>query len=392
MYSLTFQNCFGRKPVYLSVNMKHSKILITALLLYSGMAGAQCVAPYFDLTNQFYAFDNGQGHFLEPVMPTSYKAGKNYLAFINGNNSRLRLYYADKVYTVCENAADYWATDNWFVWKNYGLLGVLYNNELKPLDKMVLGEYWVGDSIIAWMTTFNELKVFYNGEMRSIEAFPIQQKPTPDGASNFSNARIGPNIFAYVDASGQFKAFYNGNIVNIEGYEPVMFKVDRDFIVYIDNSNNFKFFYKGQSYETNLNNIRQYWTGEGFFAYYSLQRELMVWYNGEEHVVAQDRAKEIAVDKNVIAYTDKSSNFFVWYKGKTELLERFQPLSVKTYRNLVVYQDLDGRLKGYYYGKQIQISDQIVTTYNVYNETVVYSLQRGETNFWCDGKTTTLQY
>jgi hypothetical protein len=372
--------------------MKYIKILAIALVFCSMQSNAQCTAPYFDLSNQFYAYDNGQGHFLEPVTPTSYKVGRNYVAFVNGNNSRLRLYYADKVYTVCENAADYWATDNWFVWKNYGLLGVLYNNELKPLDKMVLGEYWIGDSIIAWMTTFNELKVFYGGEMRSIEAFPIQQKAAPDGASTFSNARIGPNIFAYVDASGMFKAFYNGAIVNIENYEPVMFKADRDFIVYIDNSNNFKFFYKGQQYETTLNNIRQYWTGEGFFAYYNIQRELAVWYNGEEQIAAQDRPKDITVGKNIIAFTDKSSNFFVWYKGKTQLLERFQPLTVKTYRDLVVYQDLDGRLKGYYFGKQIQISDQIVTTYESYNETVVYTLQRGETNFWCKEKTTTIQY
>lgn len=372
--------------------MKYLKILAITLLFCSTQAGAQCTAPYFDLSNQFYAFDNGQGHFLEPITPTSYKAGKNYVAFVNGNNSRLRIYYADKVYTVCENAADYWATDNWFVWKNYGLLGVLYNNELKPLDKMVLGEYWIGDSMIAWMTTFNELKVFYGGEMRSIEAFPIQQKTAPDGTSTFSNARMGPNILAYVDASGIFKAYYNGSIIIIENYEPVMFKADRDFIVYIDNSSNFKFFYKGQQYETRLNNISQYWTGEGFFAYYNIQRELAIWYNGEEQIAAQDRPKDITVGKNIIAFTDKSSNFFVWYKGKTQLLERFQPLSVKTYRDLVVYQDLDGRLKGYYFGKQIKISEQIVSTYELYNQTVAYTLQRGETNFWCDGKTTTIQY
>jgi hypothetical protein len=372
--------------------MRQLTLLAILTLFYCHQAWGQCTATYTDLSNQFFAFDNGEGKFLEPSPPTSVKVGRNYVAYVNGQNSRLRLYYGNKTYTVCENAADYWATDNWFVWKNYGLLGVLYNNELKPLDKMVMGEYWVGDSIISWMTTFNELKVFYGGEMKSIEAFPIQQKPNTDGTTTYSNAKMGDNIFAYVDASGIFKVFYNGTVTQVESYEPVLYLVDRDIVAYIDNSGNFKFFYKGQTYETTINNIHKYWTGEGFFAYYNIQHELAVWSNGEEQIIAQDRPKEILITQNVIAYTDKSNNFFVWYNGNAELLERFQPLSVKAYRNLVVYQDQDGRLKGYYFGKQVQISDQIVTSYSLYNETVVYSLIRGESSFWCQGKTTTIEY
>ena len=142
--------------------MRSSAILLLILTLSLHSLG-QCVVPYSDISNQLYAFDNGETHFLEPSPPTSIKVGKNYVSYINGNNSRLRLYYAGKNYVVCENAAESWATDNWFVYKNFSQLGVLYKNELKTLDKMVLGEYWVGDSIISWVTTFNEVKVFYEG-------------------------------------------------------------------------------------------------------------------------------------------------------------------------------------------------------------------------------------
>ncbi len=372
--------------------MTSFKLLMATVLLYASAASAQCVAPYSNLSNNFYAYENGEGHFLEPVQPTSYKVGKNYLAFINGQNSRLRVYYGGKVYTVCENAADYWATDNWFVWKNFGLLGVLYNNELKPLDKMVTGEYWIGDSIIAWNSQFNDLRVFYQGETRAIDQFLPQQKTAADGTTTYSNVSIGPNILAYVDQSNIFKAFYNNKVVAVENYEPPMFKCARDFIVYIDYNNNFKFFYKGVQYETTINNVKRYWLGEGFFAYYNIQSELVVWYEGEERVIAQDQPQDMHVANNIMAYTDKSSNFWVWYKGKAEMLERFKPLSVKLYRDLVVYQDLDGRLKGYYMGKQIKVSDQIVTSYNLYNETVSYSLQRGETIFWCQGQSTPVEY
>ena len=369
--------------------MKASRLLTILFLAITAHAGAQCMAYYVDLTKQFYVFDNGDKQFVEPQPPASVKVGRNYVAFVNSQSSRLRLYYAGKTYTVCENAADYWATDNWFVWKNYSNLGVLYKNELKSLEKLALGEYWIGDSVIAWVTNFNEIKVFYNGETQMIEALPIQQKT--DAAGNVtSNAKMGDNIFAYVDGSNQFKVFYNGTITTVESYEPAMYMVDRDLVVYLDNVNNFKFFSKGKSYETTLNSINRYWTGEGFFVYYSFGRQLTVWYEGEEQILAQDRPKDLLIQQNMIAFTDKSNNFYVWYKGKTELLERYQPLSVKAYREFVVYQDQDGRLKGYLYGKPVQVSDQIVNSYDLYNETVVYSLQPGDHTFWCRGKSVTI--
>ena len=350
---------------------------------------AQCVSPYYDLTNQFYVYDNGETHFLEPSLPTSYKVGKNYIAYVNQNASRLRLYYAGKTYTVCENAADYWATDNWFVYKNYSVLGVLYHNELKVLDKMVLSDMWLGDSIISWVSTFNEVKVFYNGETKTIEPFVLQQKKDETDVA-YSNARMSDNIFAYVDQSNVFKVFYHGGVKQLESYEPSTYLVDRDIVVYLDYANNFKFFSKGKTYETTINGITDYWTGEGFFVYYTLGGQLAVWYDGEEKILAQDRPKDILIQQNMIAYTDKSNNFYVWYNGRTELLDRNQPQVVKGYRNIVVYQDSYGRLKGYYYGKQVNISDQIVSTFSMYNETIQYSLVRGETTIWCNGKSQTI--
>lgn len=369
--------------------MKLFKLLVVFVLFASANAGAQCIAPYWDLAKQFYVYDNGEKQFIEPVAPSSVKTGRNYVAFINGQASRLRLYYAGKTYNVVENNADYWATDNWFVWKNFGSLGVLYKNELKSLDNLVLSEYWISDSIISWITTFNELKVFYNGNMQVIEPMPLLQKTKADGTTA-SSLKMGDNIMAYVDGSSQFKVFYNGQVTTLESYEPNMYLVDRDIVVYLDYLNNFKFFYKGQSFETSLTNINRYWTGEGYFVYYTIGRQLAVWYNGEEQIIAQDRPKDQLIVQNVIAYTDKSNNFYVWYKGKTELLERFQPLSVKAYRDFVVYQDLDGRLKGYLFGKQVQVSDQIVNSYELYNETVEYSLQPGDHTFWCRGQSTTI--
>ena len=370
--------------------MRSIAFFIVLFTLATMKAEAQCMAPYWDLTKQFFVYDNGQKQFIEPLAPASVQTGRNYVAFINNESSRLRLYYAGKTYTVCENAAEYHATDNWFVWRNFGLLGVLYKNELKTLDKMALTEYWYGDSIVAWIDQFNQLKVFYSGETQIIEPLIIQQKTKADGVTMYSNAKMGDNTFAYVDGSNKFKVFYNGQVTVLESYEPTMYLVDRDIVVYLDNMNNFKFFSKGQTYETTMNGLTRYRTGEGFFVYNTIGRQLALWYEGEEQILAQDRPKEMLIEQNVVAFTDKSDNFYIWYKGKTELIEKFHPLSVQAYRDLVVYQDLDGRLKGYLYGKQVQVSDQIVTKYHLYNKTVEYSLQPGDHTFWCEGQSTTI--
>ncbi len=357
--------------------LKKTISLFILVLVFLQNGKAQCVAPFSDLNGQLFVYDNDETHFLEAVPVLNMKVGKQALAYIS-NANRLRLYYSGKTYTIAENNADYYMTDNWFLFKNFSYIGVLYNNEIKTLDKLADSDLWFGDSLIVWTSTLNETKVFYNGQISRLEAWQI----------NTESARIGDNIFAYNDVSGNFKVFYHGELKTIESYIPAFFRVDRDIVVYADYNGNFKFYYHGQSIETSMPLMPEYWTGEDFFAYYNMQGQLMVWYKGEEQTVLQDRPKDITIKENIIAFTDKGNNFYVWSKGKLMLMERFMPPSYKVDNDIVVYQDQDKRLKAYYFGKKINVSDQIATNFNLYNYTVTYSLIQGETSIWCDGKTT----
>jgi hypothetical protein len=104
-----------------------------------------------------------------------------------------------------------------------------------------------------------------------------------------------------------------------------------------------------------------------------------------------DRPLKWVVQRNLLVYTDKGNNFWAWYKGQKYLLERFIPPTFKVDNDIVVYQDLDGRLKAFSYGEQVEVSDQIVTTYGLFNETVKYSLMPYETKIWCRGQTYTFK-
>ncbi|MFN8308622.1 MAG: hypothetical protein U0T73_01545 [Chitinophagales bacterium] len=362
-------------------------LLFVYSILSSNLLPAQCIAPVSDLTNQQYLWDNGNRVFLEALQPKTIVTGKNYLAWVNYNGSRSKLYYGGKTYNLCDNDAELWRTDNWFVYKNFSNLVVLFDNKLTSIDRLAYPEYWVSDSLIVWNSTLGQVRYFYNGINEQLEAFPLQDLTPEDG--QVSNGKIGDNIFAYVDQSNNFKVLYHGQKITLETYVPQNYVVDRDMVMYIDYNGNFKFFYKGQSVETTINNINSYWTGERFLAYYNLQGQLTVWYNGEEKTLSQDRPKSMLVRENMIAFVDQGNNFYVWYNGTLTLLDRNPVSNYKIDNDILVYQDQYGRLQGFYYGKKVEVSDQIVSSYNLYNETVTYQLVRGEIKIWCAGNTDT---
>lgn len=357
--------------------MKKNIYTIYCFLLLSFSANAQkqdCISYYFNQFNQFFIYENGITTFAEPVKPKSVKAGRHSLAYIN-NVDRLRLYYGGKIYTVIENNCDYYMTDNWFVYKNYGQIGVLYNNKIQVLDRLAQDTmFLVSDSLIVWTNTTNTQQVFYNGTVQQLEQWPV------------SAAKIGDNILAYVDEIGNFKAFYKGERKTLEGYTPNNFLVNRDLIVYEDYYNSYKFYYKGNIYESAIPAQKNnYWLGECFFAYINLQGQLKVWYEGEEMTICQDRPKEFTIKENMIVFTDKGNNFWCWYKGKLTMLEKFQPSDYEVDNDFLVYKDLYGFLKGFYFGKKVNVSDQIPNSYMLNNYTVAYTVAEGETRFWCNG-------
>lgn len=352
------------------------------MLLFSVIKNADCqyVATYKDIMDLVYVFDDGTSRLLEPLPLKNYKVGKRAMLY-SSPQGRLRAFYKGEQYSLMDITPDYFVTDNWVGFYNFGSLNILYEDKFRQLDGLALPTYWVSDSLVVWESNLNDTRVFYEGNDFVIEQWAIPSE----------NAKIADNIFAYVDRAGNFKAFYHGEVIMLEGFTPESFRVDRDIIMYKDFIGNFKVYSKGNFYETNIPYRESYETGEGFFVFYDQQNRLNIWYDGEMNILSQSRPKELLVKENIVAFTDQGNNFYAWYKGKMEMLERFQPLSMKADNDLLVYQEQYGRLMGYYYGKNVPVSSNIVRgdNYSVYNEVVVYSLVRGETSIWCKGKTYT---
>jgi len=356
------------------------KSLFLFVLVFSCIAvHAQFIAPYSDYNGQVYMFDENETKFLETLPLTSYKVGKNAMLYSTAVG-RLKAYYQGTIYNLLDNTPDYFVTDNWIGYYNFGNLSVLYNSKFKVLDRLAQSEYWYSDSLVVWKSTLGQTQVFYAGQTIPIEQWELMN-------SDYG-PRIGDNTFAYVDRSSNFKIFYHGELKIQESYIPTYYYADRDIVAYIDVIGNLKIFSSGQTYETNIPAPSNFWTGEGFVAYYDQQGRLNIWYNGEITELSQNRPKDLLVQDNLLAFTDQGNNFYVWYNGKLQMLERTQPLAMKAYRHILVYKDQYSRLQGFYYGQPVQVSKDIVSgDFFLFNETVRYSLLQGQTWMWCKGKT-----
>jgi hypothetical protein len=338
---------------------------------------SQCIATYVDMTNQAFIVDAGESKYLESLPLLSYKIGRNNMMAYIANNGRLKIYFKGKVYLVTDNSANYYMTDNWFLYQNFNLIKLLYKDEWKTLDSQFepgADSLFYSDSVVVWTNALGELNAFYNGKTTLLERTDIHGQ------------KIGTNIFAYMDEANNLKVFYRGEVQTLESYQPSSYSVNQNLLVYFDQYNNLKIFHDGILDETSTPAPAEYRLGKDFFAYISQLRQLVVYYKGQETVLMDDRPTKWTVRKNMMVYTDKGNNFWCWYNGKNYWLERYIPLSYKVDNDIVVYQDLDGRLKAFYYGEQVEVSDQIVTSYNLFNEAVTYQLYPYETTVWCNKK------
>jgi hypothetical protein len=358
------------------MSMKAWFLFLCLVLLRIPMK-AQCMAPVWDIQNFVYVF-NGQGFdYIENLPMKEFKVGRDKLVYVN-QNSRLRMYYAGKTYPVTDAVPEYYVTDHFFVYRNLNQVRMLYNNEFITLENQFADSLWVSDSLVVWNNRLGQTLAFYGGKTYQIESWNVRR------------AKIGDNVFAFIDQLGQFKVFYRGKLTTLEIYEPVNFIVNRDLVVYIDQFSNYKFYHEGIQEESSINNLQEYYIGERFFAYINVLDQFFAIHEGEETLLLQNHPKMIDLRENVLIYADNNNNFYAYYKGKIYWLERYLPLSYKIDNDIVVYQDINGRLKAFYFGKtDVEVSDQIVNQYNLYNYTVTYSLQPGETKVWCDKKTYT---
>jgi len=222
----------------------------------------------------------------------------------------------------------------------------------------------VGNDYLSYIDKQSNLKVYYNGETKTIEesspriivatAYALVYKMEhrlmiyQNGkkiqlASWADRFYAGDSIVTWQDSpSLDIMAYENGEIKTIETAVSTRVikggKAGKNIFAYSDLNNNFKIYYKGQVIETQASDIHNYKCGRDIVAFVDrFNSTFNVFDNGEIKIITTRLPQNYSVSENIICYLDADDNFMIYYNGEAIKLESFKPDFYQAKNNVIVY-------------------------------------------------------
>ncbi len=346
----------------------------------------QCITAFEDTRgaewDYFFIYDDGNIIKQEHQKIESFKVGGNYVAYVDYQSS-FKIYIDGSTYKLQEFAPEsYYATDQILVFINTGEhVYVFDGRKVHYLGRIStdegLNRLAFGDNVVAFNDYLNSFILFNDGFVTTFDNRSIYEF----GANE--------NIVTYVDPDYELKMFYNGESRVLEqGTSTQSFKVHRNIVAYVDFVGDFKIFINGAT--QTLENIAplSYEAGENMVAYISdSDRRFKVFSENKLYELLEIPPTFYKVQDNMLVYTDNFNHFYVFSKGKTEKLASYTPESFQIDRDIVVFPDLDNKLMGYIDGRFQQVSQGIMSHYELNNKAVFYYSVPSSPKVFCNGDT-----
>jgi hypothetical protein len=296
------------------------------------------------------------------------------------NSSNFKIYYNGNSSIEADNKPEKFTnTDDLVAYEFEKRLSVFDRGQTTVLT-YAHGGYTVGDSVIGFYDTYNSVfKVYKDGVIHDVEN--LFEKAPP------KSFKAGDNLVAFVNYNGFLKVYYAGQSFDLESVPPLHYKVGNNTVAYIDGaSSNFKVFYKGATYVLETFPPTSFKVGDDLIAYVDNTGNFKIFYLGEVYTVQSYEPQYFDAVDNVAVYGD-AQNFFGFYHGKTTKLETFKPDAYQLDFNSVAYKDRSNKLKFFSEGVLKEGSSQIVNTFQLTRNVLMYSTDLESMHFLCNGKT-----
>lgn len=191
---------------------------------------------YNNFANQFRIFYRGELLAQEDYPVSSFEVGRNTVAYVDIDR-KFKIFHSGKTFIIDDfPPKSYKAGDNVVAYVTAdGYFKVFYGDSTRSLGYMS-GNYQVTDYIIAYKDQSNMLKVFYKGDVYTVDNY----YPT--------NMVIQYNSLAYVNPGNTLKMFSAGEVYEITNAELTNWSLNYDVIQYQMGQNMFRIFYKGEEY------------------------------------------------------------------------------------------------------------------------------------------------
>ena len=337
---------------------------------------AQFVTAYSDYRNYFYVFNQAPQQ-VESAPVLQYKIAGNSVAYINTANE-LRAWHNGEKFKLGEGLnANLAATGNMLYYTRDNALTVIDKGNLLPLSYF-LGEFKAGDNIIAFKDSrLDLLKVYYQGEVQELEYTLV---------SSLGDYNVGDNVVAYINGSHYFKVFCQGETYELSNWEPAQFLCGKDMVAYIDGSTKqLNVFTKDKIIKLENFPPISMKMGDDIFAFVSDEQAFKVYTNGKLLKLESYTPDFYEVKDNILAFFAENK-FQVIYKGTRYVLESFQPRSYQISNDNMAYMDHAGRLKYFDNGNATIVTTETIESYDLNGNVLKYDVPNGTPKVYWNGK------
>jgi len=344
---------------------------IFALDLFSqGSAGV------FDDRRFFYTYMNGTISKQEILPIDTFFPSINYVTYID-RYGNFKLVVNHKKYTIFPIRPDMLKVSNYLMAYTQGLqLGVFNGKTSKKVETFTRGEFKLGDSVLAYIDNYDNLKVYVYDTVYTLMNFSTSDRYS-----------VSDNMVTYRTLDEKLKVFYQNAIYDLEDTYPQNMKMARNVIAYMDYIDNFKVFDRGNKFTLETYPIENFEVSNELVTYLNNVNEWILYSQGQKITLLSTPPKSKLIKRNILAYTDNAGNFYMYYKGKKIQLENYTPLKYDIWDDLLVYEDQYRVLWGVYKGEKIKVSAGIVRgEWSMQNRCVVYwDLTPNTMTVWSDG-------
>ncbi|MBI9067704.1 MAG: hypothetical protein JEZ09_10465 [Salinivirgaceae bacterium] len=356
-------------------------IILTFLFHIFFQLNSQNIAAFTDYQKHFYVFDDGNIRQLEHLPVISYKAGDKYVGYITNNNN-FKIYYNNIDYDIGPFVQDYFVTNNLVIYSTGQQLYVFDNGKKRLLSKLV-GDYYYGDSMVAY---YDKEKYFFevysNGSIRKLA----------DGllSDNISSFKVGENILGFVDNYDVFKVFYQNKITNLFTVNnTIIAKFGLDIVAYIDPDTDYlQVFFKNEVIELETFRPKSFEIGYKKVAFVTENGDFVLFDNGEIYDISSYAPDSYELNEDILIYTQQGQ-FFAFCNGENYLIENYIPANYKVKYNSIAYIDQNGYLNLFKNGEKEILSYQKINDFEVMRNLVISNEGMNTVQIYHKGKTYT---
>jgi hypothetical protein len=293
-------------------------------------------------------------------------------------------------------------------------LKVYHNGSVRTLEHTPPTEYTVTDYLMAY-SMFSILKVFENGKVvtlcnntdgylveDSLVAYydEVQQvlnvyqngetRTIEDGLLQWPirSYASGDNILAYItEFDNKFKIYYQGELLVVDdNVRETVYKAGRDIVGFMNLvTNAFMVFYKGKYFDLEAFAPRSFQMGDEMMAYVSDVGDFKVFENGELVTISSFEPENYSLTDSTLVFVEDGF-FKTWCDGRVYEVERYVPDVYRVSERTIAYIDVNNRVKAFRRCQPINISYEMVNSLDMIRNLIIYNIGVNTVKIWYNGR------